>query len=293
MTLDTSSRDFDPNAEGWRSYVWPGGRFDTAVRPLTPWVEGKISLWQPTIMAIVEGGSRRVEVASDCGHRYQGTDFAGATSFIPSDVTRQVKMREVRTAWASLSIRRDLFTLSEEPGEDGLGAIPIFTNQRDPFLAGMLSELRRLCTDDEPLDGLYCEAMAVSAAHYLLRRHDRRGRDAEARGVLPDWRLQRAKDYVASCLGDRDLRLDAIAESVGLSTGFFHRAFKKTTGETPLAYIQRTRVEHAMRLLAMPDISITAIAFKVGFWSPSHFARLFRQRTGMTPSQYRVLQTRG
>lgn len=291
MTLDTSSRDFDPNAEGWRSYAWSGGHFDTAFRPLTPWVEGKISLCQPTIMAIVQGSSRGVEVVSDCGHRYQGRDFAGATSFIPSGVTRRIKMREVRTAWASLSIRQDLFTLSEEPGEGGIGAVPTFTNQRDPFLATMLGELRRLCTDDEQLDSLYCEAMAVSAAHYLLRRYYPMGREVEARGVLPDWRLRRAKDYVASRLSDQDLRLDDIAESVRLSTGFFHRAFKRTTGETPLAYIQRKRIEHAMRLLAVPDASITAIAVKVGFWSPSHFARLFRRRTGMTPSQYRLLHT--
>lgn len=293
MTLDTSSRDFDPNAEGWRSCAWSSGRFDTAFRPLTPWVEGKITLCQPTIMAIVEGGSRRVEVTSDCGHRYQGTDFAGATSFIASGITRQIKMREVRTAWASLSIRQDLFTLSEEPGEGVVGGVPTFTNQRDPFLAAMLGELRRVCADEESVDSLYCEAMAVSAAHYLMRRYYRVGPEVEARGVLPDWRLRRAKDYVASRLSDPDLRLDDIAESVGLSTGFFHRAFKRTTDETPLAYIQRKRIEHAMQLLAAPDLSISAIAIRVGFWSPSHFARLFRRRTGITPSQYRLLQTCG
>jgi AraC family transcriptional regulator len=165
--------------------------------------------------------------------------------------------------------------------------LPILTNKHDPFLAAMLTELRRLRCRNEWLDSLYCEAMAVSAVQYLLRRYCGIATPSAPSPALPGWRLRRAKEYVAAHLGDRDLRLDDIAAGVGLSTGFFHRAFRQTTGETPLGYIQRQRIEEAMRLLALQHLSVTEIAMKVGFLSPSHFAQLFRRQTGMTPSQYR------
>ena len=287
MTTQTGSRDFAPHAEGWRSFAWPGGCFDTAFRPLTAHVEGRITLSHPTIIAVVEGGCRSIEVVSDCGHRYSGADFAGAASFIPAGVTRHITMRDVRSEWASLSIRPDLFTLADEHGGAEPQVLPTLTNKNDSFLAAMLAELRRLRCENERLDSLYCEAMAVSTAQYVLRRYCRAARPSTLSPALPGWRLRRAKEYVAAHLGDQDLRLDDIAAGVGLSIGFFHRAFRQTTGETPLGYIQRQRIEEAMRLLALQDLSITEIVMKVGFLSPSHFARLFRRQTGMTPSQYR------
>jgi AraC family transcriptional regulator len=287
MTEQNASRDFEPHAEGWRSFAWPGGCFDTAVRPLTSHVEGRMTLSHPTIMAVTEGGCGSIEVTSDCGHRYSGADVAGTASFIPAGTTRHIKMRDVQSKWASLSIRPDLFNLSDERGGSDPQRLSPFTNRNEPFLAGMLAELRRSRCEDERLDSLYCETMALSAAQYLLRRYGERVKAPSTLSPLPGWRLRRAKDYVAAHLGDSDLRLDDIAASVGLSTGFFHRAFRQTTGETPLGYIQRRRIEEAMRLLASNNLTIAEIAIKVGFWSPSHFARLFRRQSGMTPSQYR------
>jgi AraC family transcriptional regulator len=287
MTSERTSRDFEPHAEGWRSFAWPGGCFDTAMRPPTPYVEGRITLNHPTIIAVIDGGCASIEVTSDCGHRYSGADFAGAASFIPPGVTRTIKMRDVQSKWASLSIRPDLFTLSGEPGPSEPQSLVPFTNRQEPFLTAMLAELRRLRCERERLDPLYCEAMAVSAAQYLLRRYGERVKPPGTLAPLPGWRLRRALDYIAARLGDRDLRLDDIAANAGLSTGFFHRAFRQTTGETPLGYIQRRRIEEAMRLLASNDLTIAEIAIRVGFWSPSHFAQLFRRQSGMTPSQYR------
>jgi len=287
MKTQTGSRYFDPPAQGWRSFAWPGGCFDTAIRPLTAHVEGRITLSHPTIMAVIGGGCGNIEVVSDCGHRYSGADFAGAASFIPAGVTRRIKMRDVCSEWASLSIRPDLFTVSDEPGAAGPQGLAAFTNKNDSFLAGMLTELRRLRCEEQPLDSLYCEAMAVSAAQYVLRRYRGPASCPSLPSALPGWRLRRAKEYVAAHLGDQDLRLDDVAGELGLSTGFFHRAFREATGETPLGYIQRQRIEESMRLLALKDHAIAQIAMKVGFLSPSHFARLFRRQTDLTPSQYR------
>lgn len=194
MTSEKTSRDFEPHAEGWRSFAWPGGCFDTAVRPSTPYVEGRITLNHPTVIAVIDGGCASIEVTSDCGHRYSGADFTGAASFIPAGVTRHIKMRDVQSKWASLSIRPDLFTVSGERGESEPPRLAPFTNRDEPFLKAMLAELRRLRCEGERLDPLYCEAMAVSAAQYLLRRYGERAKAPSTAAPLPGWRLRRAKD---------------------------------------------------------------------------------------------------
>lgn len=286
---ETNARDFEPHSGGWRTFAWSGGSVDTASRPSTRSVEGKITLQHPTIISIIEGGCSRLEVVSECGHRYDGSDFAGSVSFIPPACGRHIKMTEVQSKWASLSIRPDLFCMQAEHDENApVAEVSTFTNHRDVFLHTMLAELHRLQTGDEALNGLYCEAMAVSAAQYLVRRYGRADSwEQRTSSALPRWRLRRIADYVDANLGNPNLRLEDVAQAVGLSSGYLHRAFKAATGETPLAYIQRKRIDRALQLLGSRDISVLEVATQVGFVSPSHFARLFRQRVGVTPSEYR------
>jgi AraC family transcriptional regulator len=98
--------------------------------------------------------------------------------------------------------------------------------------------------------------------------------------------LRRVTDYVDGALGG-EIRIAELAARAGLSEGHFHRAFRATTGQTPLAYIQRRRVDAAMQMLAREKASIVDVAWRVGFVSPTHFARVFRAATGKNPSDYR------
>ncbi|NJM36256.1 MAG: hypothetical protein HC850_17945 [Rhodomicrobium sp.] len=100
------SRDFEPSAECWRSFAWSGGSFDTARRPMTRSVEGRINLCHPTVIAVLGGGCSRIEIKSECGHHYRGADFTGSVSFIPESCARHLKMTDVQTEWASFSIGR-------------------------------------------------------------------------------------------------------------------------------------------------------------------------------------------
>lgn len=251
-------------------------------------MEGRIALDHPTIIAVIDGGCGSIEVTSDCRHRYSGADFEGAASYIPAGVTRHIKMSDVQSKWASLSIRPDLFTLSGERGRPSRSGWP-----RSPIGRSLSSQP---CSPSCAVFAARESVLILSIAKRwlfpphnicLLRRYGQRAETPSTIAALPGWRLRRAKDYVAARLGDRDLRLDDVAASLGLSTGFFHRSFRQTTGETPLGYIQRRRVEEAMRLLASKDMTIAEIAIRVGFCSPSHFTRLFHRHSGITPSQYR------
>ena len=65
------------------------------------------------------------------------------------------------------------------------------------------------------------------------------------------------------------------------------RRFKTATGTTLIDYLQNLRVEEAKRLLETGQIAVDEISVEVGYEDPSFFRRLFKRRTGLTPSQYR------
>jgi transcriptional regulator GlxA family with amidase domain len=65
------------------------------------------------------------------------------------------------------------------------------------------------------------------------------------------------------------------------------RRFKKVTGETPLIYLQKLRIENAKRLLESKTVSFNEITWKVGYNDVSSFHRVFKSQTGLTPIEYR------
>ena len=67
----------------------------------------------------------------------------------------------------------------------------------------------------------------------------------------------------------------------------FKRRFAAATGVTPIAYVQRLRIEDAKRRLERTDASVDEISWRVGYEDPAFFRRLFRRITGLPPGAYR------
>ncbi|TMV47207.1 helix-turn-helix domain-containing protein [Paenibacillus mesophilus] len=89
---------------------------------------------------------------------------------------------------------------------------------------------------------------------------------------------------------NEDLSLDAMEKELHLSKQYMSKIFRENTGMTIFDYLYRRRVDHAKRLLHMQkECSITDICFQAGFKNVSHFSRLFKERVGMTPENYRRL----
>ena len=77
------------------------------------------------------------------------------------------------------------------------------------------------------------------------------------------------------------------AEQLHLSPNYFGDLIKKETGNTALDYIQSKLIDEAKIKIFDPFKSINNIADELGFKYQQHFTRLFKQRTGMTPNEYR------
>ncbi len=84
-----------------------------------------------------------------------------------------------------------------------------------------------------------------------------------------------------------NLQIDTLASMCSLSRTYFITAFRKAIGETPYNYLLNLRMAKARLLLENPQYSIKEIALLCGFQKPNTFSSLFKNYTGMTPTDYK------
>ena len=78
-----------------------------------------------------------------------------------------------------------------------------------------------------------------------------------------------------------------IADFVGYSASHFSMMFKKTTGHSPLSYINMMKIRHDCTLLEQTEMKINQICHKIGISDCYYFSRLFRKTMGLSPKDYR------
>jgi AraC family transcriptional regulator len=157
----------------------------------------------------------------------------------------------------------------------------------DSRLSALVAAARAEMVAGFPTGRLFLDSVEQAMAVTLVEGHAVRHRPVQTyRGGLGSARLRRIKELVHAKMGD-DLSLDEMAQSIGLSTAHFARMFRKSTGETPHQFVLRQRVERAKAMLRVPDARILDVAVACGFTTQQHFAQVFRDVSGVSPSQYR------
>jgi AraC family transcriptional regulator len=157
----------------------------------------------------------------------------------------------------------------------------------DPRLSALVAAARAEMVAGFPSGRLFMDSVEQAMAVTLVEGHAVRHRPVQIyRGGLGSTRLRRIKELVHAKIGD-DLSLDEMAQSIGLSTAHFARMFRKSTGETPHQFVLRQRVERAKAMLRVPDARVLDVAVACGFTTQQHFAQVFRDVCGVSPTQYR------
>ncbi len=101
-------------------------------------------------------------------------------------------------------------------------------------------------------------------------------------------RAVRAAEWIDASASARDsVGLESAAREAGLSQYHFLRLFSRVLGLTPHQYLVRSRLRRAARLLADDSLSITEIAYDVGFGDLSNFVRTFHRAAGVSPGRFR------
>ena len=98
--------------------------------------------------------------------------------------------------------------------------------------------------------------------------------------------LHSAREYINEHFTE-SCSLRDIAEAVNISPNYLHTIFHQAFGETPYGYVTRKRIEKAKKLIMAGHNSMLDIAIETGFCSQSHFNKVFKAHTGVTPKQFR------
>lgn len=89
------------------------------------------------------------------------------------------------------------------------------------------------------------------------------------------------------------LSLTVVAERLGLNSSYLSRIFKEHTGETFSECLIRSRIEQSRRMLVETNMKIKDIGEKIGYYKTNYYIKLFKDYTGVTPSEYRKLNLNG
>ena len=128
-----------------------------------------------------------------------------------------------------------------------------------------------------------------SMLHYYLASMRYISTYRSAGGRMDDGSIASAAIHYMGENIEKRLTLDMIARYTGYSPAHFSALFRKQTGESPLAYLNRMKVERAQTMLATTDMRINQICHKVGIDDCYYFSRMFSRITGMSPRRYREL----
>jgi AraC family transcriptional regulator len=130
------------------------------------------------------------------------------------------------------------------------------------------------------------QSMLLEAATLLRQQIHSAVGVVGARGCLVNWQARKVRDYIDSHIEGPILVAD-LSVVAQLSEAHFSRAFKRTFGESPHAFVMRRRVELAARYMLTTDGSLSDIALRCGFTDHSHMCNQFRQAVGETPGAWR------
>lgn len=126
----------------------------------------------------------------------------------------------------------------------------------------------------------------IRAVHLeMIEGYTNKMRKIKLNGIFSK-QIVRAVNYIICHINSRIL-LNDVAESLKLSPAYLSRLFRKETGATFSDYVNRLKIEEASALLLYTEYSDIEISSLLAYSSQSHFIKVFRRYTGVTPKEYK------
>jgi AraC family transcriptional regulator len=185
-----------------------------------------------------------------------------------------------RSALDSLAYGRGLRRVA------GLRAPPI--GAHDPIMYGMAQAMVACMGNLDAAQPIFVEYMALAFHAHVVHAYGSVPERQIVNGGLAPWQMKRVAEIVEANPGSNHT-ISLLAEECNLSSSYFARAFKETTGLAPHQWLTRKRVERARRLLAQTSMELSEIALACGFVDQSHFSRVFANQEKRSPGKWRKL----
>lgn len=137
-----------------------------------------------------------------------------------------------------------------------------------------------LVRNQEPLYQLKASALVIGLIAEVLACERKSVQSTQAEDLVV-----RAKFLMEENI-DNDINLNGIAESLGVSTSYLTDVFKPYTSMTPHQYFISIKIGRAKEFLGQ-GLSVKEVAFRLGFKDEYYFSRLFKSKTGLSPSRWK------
>ena len=111
----------------------------------------------------------------------------------------------------------------------------------------------------------------------------------QSESLNPDQKfMQDVRQAIQENMTNPDLKIEDLGDIVGLSRVQLYRKVKAFTGTTPVDLLRTARLERARQLLMTTDLTISEVAYQVGFSTPSYFTTCFKQQYGKHPKNIKA-----
>ncbi len=165
-----------------------------------------------------------------------------------------------------------------------LAELPPSIGFRDSATEMALQKIAVELKHPDPISVAMVESQAAQLFVRLMRLNGIH--QQPAKGGLSSFDIRRAVAMIDSP-GEQRLSLGDLASEIGVNRFHFLRAFKKSMGMTPYAFMAQRRLQRSAEMLRSTDLTATEIALECGFGSSSHFAIAFKRAFGTSPTEFR------
>lgn len=180
-------------------------------------------------------------------------------------------------------------TAAEQIGPHGISQFEIRNvfEARDLFFERVaLTLAAEIERTEHPAQALIADTMSCALAAHLLRSYN--GFEMPETYHVPPLgakELGRLSAYIEDNI-EHPIGLAELADLINVSRFHFARLFKRSTGSTAIAYVERCRIRKAQELISETDFPLAQVALMAGFSDQSHFTRRFRRHVGCTPANF-------
>ena len=131
----------------------------------------------------------------------------------------------------------------------------------------------------------------VDNTHRLKGKYTEMQVQKDKEGVLQvkgndDAMMEKVMLCIRENLSDADFNIEQLAENVGMSRTHLYRTIKRLTGFNASEFLRNIRLEQAARLIKEKKVSVSQVAYTVGFNSQSHFSMIFKKHFGVSPTTF-------
>lgn len=181
-----------------------------------------------------------------------------------------------------------LAELADQHGAKRIDKLRWERDRPDTILSALSQSLLAASEQDLPNRMLVEQLSLGLLTHFGETYGGMRPLDDRRIGKLAAWQERRAKEILHARFGSA-IGTEQVAAECRLTPSHFTRGFRNSFGVSPHRYLVKLRMEEAKKLLVRHDLTVQQIAVTCGFGSQAYMTRIFRQRTGITPGQWRRL----